>query len=247
VVRDPVFRPDRLQRLHEMEPTHFWFEGRRAIVDRLLTSAMPGGPRDVIDVGCGTGWLVERLVGQGHRVTGVDSRPEAIEAVRARCGDARAILADAASIPLPDGCADAVILLDVLEHVDDAAAIDEIRRLLRPGGLAIIGVPALPWLWSFRDEDAGHRRRYTRRSLRRVLQAGGLRPVGLRYFQFLLFPLVVLSRLIGRRTTRARDLEDRPPGIANWILGRVSLTDAVIGTHLEWPIGSSLVAVCRRA
>lgn len=242
-----MFRPDRLHRLHEMEPTHFWFAGRRAIVDRVLQATLPAGPKDVFDIGCGTGWLVERLAAQGHRMTAIDTRPEAIAAVRQRCGEARTILAGAERIPLPDGSADAVVLLDVLEHVDDAAALGEVHRLLRPGGLALIGVPALPWLWSFRDLDAGHRRRYTRAGLRRSLADGGLVLDGLRYFGFLSFPLLVLSRLVGRRSPGMRDMEDRPPRAANWLLERVSVADAMIGTRVHWPIGSSLVAVCRRA
>jgi SAM-dependent methyltransferase len=242
-----MFTQERLQRLHEMEPLHFWFAGRRAIVDRLLATASAAGPKDIVDIGCGTGWLVERLAAAGHRMTAVDYRPEAIDAVRDRCAHARAIVADASDVPLADGSADVIVLLDVLEHTDDSAALAEVRRLLRPGGVALIGVPAFPWLWSFRDEDAGHRRRYTRKSLRRVLKAEGLTPTELRYFQFLLFPVVVVSRWVGRRSARLRDVEDQPPRAVNWLLERVSIADAMLGTRVHWPFGSSLVAVCRRA
>ncbi len=244
---DPMFTPERLERLHEMEPLHFWFAARRVIVDRLLATETATGPKDVFDIGCGTGWLVERLAAAGHRMTAVDYRPEAIAAIRERCPGARGIVADAARIPLADGSADVIVLLDVLEHTDDSAALAEVHRLLRPGGLVLIGVPAFPWLWSFRDEDAGHVRRYTRKSLRKVLKSQGLTPTEVRYFQFLLFPIVVVSRWIGRRSARIRDVEDRPPRVVNWLLERVSVADAMVGTRVHWPFGSSLVAVCRRA
>ena len=248
-VPDPdhaMFSAERLERLHEMESCHFWFAARRVVVDRLLAQTLSPGPKDVFDIGCGTGWLVERLASAGHRVTAIDYRPEAVEAVRRRSPAARAIVADACAVPLDAGSADVVVLLDVLEHTDDAAALAEVYRLLRPGGVALIGVPAFQWLWSFRDDDAGHRRRYTRGSLRRVLRTHGLTPVGISYFQFLLFPVVALSRRLGGRSRCVRDVEDRPPRVLNWILERVSIVDAVIGTKVPWPFGSSLMAVCRR-
>jgi hypothetical protein len=104
----------------------------------------------------------------------------------------------------------------------------------------------MPSLWSYRDEAAGHLRRYTRRRLKSLLLEADLEPEQIRFFQFFLLPLVVGSRLLGRHGPRMRDFEDLPPAGLNWILTRVNTVEARLGQIVPWPGGSSLVAVCRR-
>jgi SAM-dependent methyltransferase len=238
------FRADRLQRIAEIEETHFWFRARRELVERLLARhlAVPGAL--VLDVGCGTGSLLPVLQASGYRPVGLDLRPEGIARLRTADPTAEVLEGDAERLPFPDGSLDAVLALDVLEHVDDRAALREASRALRPGGLLLVSVPAFPWLWSFRDEDAGHRRRYRRGELENRLVEAGFAPVDIRYFQALLFPLLATSRLLGRRGPRARDAEDRPPALVNRALAAVNRFEVLVG--VRWPWGSSLVAVARK-
>lgn len=85
-----------------------------------------------------------------------------------------------------EGSFDSVVCLNVLEHIeDDVAALVRFRRLLRPGGKAVVLVPALPWIYGAMDEQMGHFRRYTLGSLRRAFRAAGLRPVYGRYMNLI--------------------------------------------------------------
>jgi len=239
----PNFPRSRLLRLAEIERRHFWFVSRRLFLDRLLGRHLPDTGRLVLDLGCGTGSTVERLLSRGLRVIGLDRRPEGLLAVRRSRGDARLIRADGSLLPIEDGRVDAVLLLDVLEHSGESCLLDEVRRVLRPAGLVIATVPAMPWLWSHRDVAAGHLRRYTRRTLTAAFANARFLVRDIRYFQCLLFPLVAAARFLGRRGPLARDIEDRPPRIVNGALEWINRLEVSLGDLIRWPWGSSLAAV----
>jgi SAM-dependent methyltransferase len=240
------FDPERLAKIRDLERWHFWFAGRRDLVRGLLARHLEPAPQRLLDVGCGTGHLARELLAAGHHVTAVDFLPEALAAARADAPGVGLLRADAGRLPLGAGAFDAVTMLDVLEHVDDAAALAELRRVLRPGGLLVLTVPAFPWLWSHRDQAAGHRRRYTRGSLRAALGAAGFAPLELGAYQCALFPAVVASRLLGRRGPRLRDAEERPPALLNAALTWINRREAALGPG-RLPFGSSLAAACRRS
>ena len=240
------FSPERLSKLAQIERQHFWFAGRRELVDHLLEKHLSGSSQRILDLGCGTGSTLERLLGQGHCAVGLDMRPEGLEAMRRATPRARLIQSDVVRLPLVPDSLDAVLLLDVLEHLDDVAALAGVLGVLKPGSKIFITVPAMPWLWSYRDEAAGHLRRYTRERLTDLLTAAGLRVVEMRYYQFLLFPLVALTRTVGRRGPKARDFEELNVPVLNSLLTWVNKLEVRLGNHIHWPFGSSLVAVCQK-
>ena len=154
------FSEERLARVADMERWHFWFAGRQAILNQLWHRHVQGQCK-VLDVGCGTGHTLRELSRLGHRVVGIDARPEGLRALRREWPNADVVQAVAPHLPLVDETFDVILMLDVLEHTDDLALLAQSHRLLRPGGWVLLSVPALPWLWSYRDEAAGHLRRYT--------------------------------------------------------------------------------------
>lgn len=235
----------RLAKIRELEDWHFWFVGRRELVRGLLARHLDPAPQRLLDVGCGTGNLAGELLAAGHRVTALDRLPEALGAARAGARTVGLLRADAGRLPLRSGAFDAVTMIDVLEHVDDAAALAELGRVVRPGGLLVLTVPAAPWLWSHRDRAAGHLRRYTRSRLAAVLASAGFAPLELGAYQCALFPVVAASRLLGRRGPRLRDAEERPPALLNAALAWINRREAALGPG-RLPFGSSLAAACRR-
>jgi SAM-dependent methyltransferase len=239
------FSRERLERLAEIEGRHFWFAGRRVLVNRLLEKHLNGASR-VLDLGCGTGNMVEALMERGYRAVGLDLRPEGLSATRRTRAGSDLLRADAVRLPLARDAFDAVLILDLLEHVDDRVLMEEVRRVLRPGGVVLATVPAIPWLWSYRDAAAGHCRRYTRRRLARLFDEAGFTVLEMRYYQCLLFPVLVLFRALGKKGPRLRDAEERPNRAVNAILTRVNVLEAKLGDYLPWPWGSTLVAVCRK-
>lgn len=240
------FSEERLARLADMERRHFWFRGRQAMVERLWQRHVKG-PCRVLDVGCGTGHMAQWLSIRGHSVAGLDARPEGLRAMRRARPEADLVQAEAAHLPLADASFDVVLMLDVLEHVDDAASLKQVHRVLRPGGWVILSVPALPWLWSYRDLAAGHRRRYTRRQLQQRLIGACFDVRDMRFYQFLLMPLAMATRLAGRRGPRLRDLEERPPRLFNRIMTGANRLEARLSDWIAWPAGTSLLAACRKS
>jgi SAM-dependent methyltransferase len=246
-LRPVWFKRARLERLREIERWHFWFAGRRELIARLLREYAAAAGAVGLDLGCGTGGALPDLERDGRRVLGLDLRPEGLAATRQQRPACWLVQADADRLPLGEATVDVITALDVLEHVDDRAALAEIRRVLRPGGVAIITVPAMKWLWSYRDEDAGHRRRYGRRELQTRLAESGLAVVWLNHYQVFLLPLVALTRGLGRRGPALRDLEERRLPLLNGLLRSINRLEAWLSHRVSWPAGSSLVAVCKRS
>lgn len=188
----------------------------------------------MLDIGCGTGANLT-LAGAGVRTLGVDIHIEELAPGM--------LQGDAVSLPLRSRSVDVILALDVLEHVDDGALLEEAARVLRRGGRLILTVPAVSALWSVRDEAAGHRRRYSRSTLRAVVTRHGFRIRELRGFQFLLLPVVVLSRLTRPASTAARDFEDAPPHFLNRLFLAINRIEQLLPHWLQPPVGSSLALV----
>jgi len=144
----------------------------RLLVD-LLLSGRPG--RSILNAGAGQGSLSVRLEALGYEVTSVDASPNAVAVLRDRVAG-EAIYADITALPFRQAQFDAAVLGEVLEHVEnDEAALQEVARVVRPGGVVAISVPANPKLYGRSDEWAGHLRRYTRGDLLRACEVSGLR------------------------------------------------------------------------
>jgi SAM-dependent methyltransferase len=231
------FGADRLALIERLEGSHFWFAGRRALVERLLDRHLSRRGDAALDVGCGTGSFLPVLARYAEHVVGVDPlAEEGGELVRASAED----------LPFDPGSFDVVVALDVLEHVDDFTALSEVRRVLRPGGIVVLTVPALPMLWSARDELATHRRRYRRRELVRLVERAGLNVEETAYYQFMLLPLVVLSRALGRLRPAATIREEQPPELLNRVFVRVNQLEVRLGARLRLPAGSTLALAAQK-
>lgn len=240
-------------RFFAVEDRHWWFVGRRRIVlDQLAHSippadaCYPGGPegvRRILDIGCGTGGVLPHLAPFG-RAYGIDPSPEA-----ARYAQQRGVpiaLGSGFALPFRDGTFEAVLALDVIEHVeDDVGFLGEARRVLRPGGVAVLTVPALPWLWSSHDDVNHHFRRYVRATLERTVRAAGLEPVKISYYNSFLLPLAITRKIVHRLNGTGDHLENLP-GPANGVFRTILAAEKPIIGRMDLPIGASLVCTARR-
>ena len=228
-----------------MEGWHFWFRSREERLLSLLDLWRGAPDGRVLDMGCGTGHLSRTLRARRETVISLDMRFEP-------CVDAfgtdglSPVQADAVRLPFATGSFTTIVALDILEHVDDRAALDEMARVLAAGGQLFLTVPALTALWSYRDHAAGHQRRYNRTGLAQRVRAAGLDVLYVSYFQFFLLPLVWLSRLAGRTTSRASDIEERPRPLINATLLRCNRIENRLSARVQWPLGSSLILVGRK-
>jgi SAM-dependent methyltransferase len=147
-------------------------ELRERLLLDLFLSASPGP--EVLDAGAGQGTMAARLERLGYQVTGTDVSEAAVEALRARLSGPVAE-ASINHLPFDDESFDGAVVGEVLEHIeDDRGALAELARVLRPGGVLAVSVPANPALYGPSDEWAGHVRRYTRPALIEACAGAGL-------------------------------------------------------------------------
>jgi SAM-dependent methyltransferase len=237
------------RRMYEAEETQWWYAGMRAISLALLSAEWPDGDpegRRILDAGCGTGNNLAHFRRFG-RTVGVDLSDEALRFSRGRgVAVSRASLL---ALPFADATFDAVTSFDVLYHrwvEDDAAALREIARVVRPAGLVLLRVPALKMLWGAHDEAVHSRHRYTRGEVRRLLEAEGLEVLRLTYANTLLFPVIAVRRTLDRLLGRhGSDVGFLPPPI-EWTFRRLLGLEARIVRRLSLPLGASVFALARK-
>lgn len=241
---EPGFHP--YQR--SVEDWHFWYVVRREILANLLSELrLPAGAR-LLDIGCGTGGSALVLARYGEAI-GLDRELRSFRISMDRPYRHR-VVSGAETLPFADASFDAVVALDVLEHLDDdVGAAREIRRILKPGGAAIFFVPALSILWGHNDVVSHHRRRYTRRTLQEVLTAAGFRTSRLGYFNLLLFLPTLAVRLLDRLLPRvANQIEYQPhPSRLNGLLTRIFRLEVELLRRTELPIGTSVCCIAHKA
>ena len=245
-------KPAEYRRMYEAEESQWWYAGQRAIVAALLRrelgppSAGSVRPR-LLDAGCGTGGNLEALAGVARGI-GVDLAPEAIAFCRTR--GVTAVRGSVLALPLREASFEIVTSYDVIYHAwvsDDRAAVREMTRVLAPGGLLLVRVPALRALWGAHDRAVHSRHRYTRGEVRALLGAAGLQVVRLSYCNSLLFPLLFTRRTVDRWTGReGSDVQFLPP-LLERVFRRALLVEAgLLRSGLCLPIGASVVALARK-
>jgi SAM-dependent methyltransferase len=233
---------------HQAEDRHWWYRGRRTVLEGVLAELHLPARARILDAGCGSGRNMVELARHGV-VTGVELSQTSVELARAR--NAGEVLAGSVlEMPFAADSFDLAVSLDVIEHLeDDLDALRELRRVVAPGGALLVTVPAYPWLWSGHDEINHHHRRYTRRSLQRVAEQAGWRQARTTYFNSLLLPVAILLRVLDRLSTKTTESSLDlwvPPEPLNWLLERpLALEAALISRGGRIPAGLSLLAVFR--
>jgi SAM-dependent methyltransferase len=230
---------------YSLEDTHWWFQGRKEIVLDLLRRFAPVERPSILDVGCGTGGMSAAYAAAGPSV-GVDTAPEAAEFCTRR--GLPMLLASGAALPIRDASFDVVSALDVIEHIDDdAAVLGEMHRVCRPGGLLLLTVPAFSFLWSKHDDLNHHRRRYIRRQLGGCLAQAGFEPLRLSYYNALLLPAAVLRKFVLRFDNNGAACHlERVPEPVNGLFRRILTLERPLIAHMELPLGASLICAARR-
>jgi SAM-dependent methyltransferase len=151
-------------RYHELEASQWWFEARRDMVIRLMRKI--DKKANILEVGCSGGCLIKDMKDYGfERVSGVDISKAAIEVCEEK-GIKSVYLRDGIKTGFNDSQFDVVISSDVLEHIqDEVSALREWNRILKPGGILILFVPAFSFLWGEHDDANNHYRRYAKQGL----------------------------------------------------------------------------------
>jgi SAM-dependent methyltransferase len=234
--------------MYEAEERQWWYAGMRGISRRLLEPALPPRrPLRSLDAGCGTGRNVKLLEGYGPAV-GIDLSPDALAFARER--RAQVVRGSVLSLPFAAASFDVVTSFDVLYHrwvEDDTAAVAELARVLKPGGLLLVRVPALRMLWGAHDEAVHSRHRYTRPEVRRLLARGGLEVVHATYVNSVLFPLLLVRRTLDRWLGRSGSDVGFLPAPLELAFRAALAAEAQVAPHVGLPVGASVMALGRKA
>ncbi len=246
-------RPETFDLMAAIEQDHWWFEAKRALVADALSAALADADvlpdARILDVGCGTGATIAAL-GQGFGTAiGTDLDEYALFHARSNRAQLDVLAARAEALPFPDAVFDALVSLDVVEHVeDDVAALREYQRVVKPGAPLVLTVPAYMWAWSDHDVTLGHRRRYQQRTIEHATRAAGLELIRVTYFHSWLVPIaLVLRRTPARRLVRKPAEEASYVGpMTNRMLGRVARAERSVLRRGGLPCGLSLMVVACR-
>jgi SAM-dependent methyltransferase len=234
---------------HRAEDRHWWYRGRRSVLERVVAQLRLPARARILDAGCGSGRNMVELAHHGT-VTGIELSATSVSLARARHAG-EVIEGSVLQMPFAADSFELAASLDVIEHLeDDLSALRELRRVVAPGGALLVTVPAYQWLWSGHDEINHHHRRYTRRSLLQVAEQSGWELVRTTYFNSLLLPVAIalrgLDRLSSSKTTESSLDLWVPPAPLNWLLERpLTLEAALIKRGGRIPAGLSLLAVFR--
>ncbi len=223
---------------------------------RQLKQYMRSAAPVILEVGCSSGFLLESMRREipGALVIGSDYVRGPLEALSKRLAGVPLVQFDLVHCPLPDNCVDAVVLLNVLEHIEnDVQAVHHLHRILKPGGVAVIEVPAGPHLYDVYDKVLMHFRRYTLRGLKQLVGEAGLSVESASSLGAFLYPAFWWTKKRNRRYLDAPP-EKQKEVVASAIrkTGRSRLMEWVVGLEtwvgrwVSYPVGIRCLVTCRK-
>jgi SAM-dependent methyltransferase len=236
----------------DVEDRHWWFAGRRRIIDALLSSLALPKPVKILEVGCGTGGNFPMLAQYG------DVKAAEMNEFARNKAASRNIAKQVEPANLPQQAPfageqfDVIGMFDVLEHIDrDVDSLRVVRERLKDDGKLCLTVPAMPFLWSAHDVANHHKRRYTMRSLKDVVTRAGFTPNYTSYFNVWFFPAVALVRgvqkLFGDKNKPAKSDLSMPPEWINMICEKLFSTERFFIGKINMPFGVSLIMSASKA
>jgi SAM-dependent methyltransferase len=245
--------PAEYELMDAAEDGMWWY---RSLHGQILDTLDAAGPRPgrLLDAGCGTGGFLARLraTRPGQPAVGLEYFPDAAGRAAAKAGVPVSV-GSVNALPFADASFTTVVSLDVLSHgaVDPGQALAEMRRVLAPGGLLVVNLPAFDWLRSAHDLRVHNTRRFTTGGATLLLQAAGFTEVRPRYWNALLLPLMVVQRkLLARAPDHGSDVAPFPPWL-NRSLSAVTWLERRLQRwgerwNLGFPAGGSVLVTAIR-
>lgn len=259
--------------MDEVEGSHWWFVGRRCILESFLLGIigkLSGGMADrseppassggraatetvadrpsairILDIGCGTGANLEMLSKFG-RAEGVDVSDEALAFCFNKGLKAQKGLAE--FLPFADEKFDLTTALDVVEHLDDdIAGLKEMFRVTKRGGYSLVFVPAFMWLWGVQDDVSNHRVRYTKKQIVERLEIAGFSVERATYANLTFFAPILAGRTL-MKLARIRPESENNVNISalNGVFGKIFGSERFWLKNFDFPFGVSIVVVAKR-
>ena len=235
-----------------LEKTHWWFVARRAFIRKVISYFFQNKQLEFCEIGCGTGGNLPMLT-EFAQVDAVEMNSEARNIIMNKNNNPSLLSINEGHLPNNINLKktyDGVFSLDVIEHVeDDLSALQSLKPLIKKDGYLILTVPAYQWLWSEHDVANHHYRRYTKAKFEKLIKTAGYEIEYSSYFNTLLFPLAVLSRLFENLfTSKSKPRENTlnmPSAFTNTIFKRIFSLESCWAGKLKMPFGLSIIVVAK--
>ena len=240
--------------LASLEENNFWFKARNTILHHLFEKYIgKNNHKQVLEIGCGNGYVLRALQDLNYHLIGSEIYLDGLKNVRKRLPHIELIQLDARHMPFENQL-DAIGAFDVIEHIEeDHLVMQQVYKALKPNGYFLITVPQYLWMWSYLDDYAKHKRRYTQKELKNKLQQAGFQIEFISSFVTILFPFVYLSRLLKKNKPLEQvTIEDviqefKIPSWLNKLFYQLMLIDTwFIKQGIPLPFGNSLVVVAKK-
>ncbi|MFC5520591.1 class I SAM-dependent methyltransferase [Polaromonas jejuensis] len=233
----------------------FWVRSRNRLFKKIVQNNLVTSHKTkFLEIGCGTGGFIQKIVeNENLEITGSEIYLKGLLYAKKNLPAVEFVQFDVTKGVIGEAF-DLIVAFDVLEHIEnDVAAISNINKMLHEGGRVIVTVPQHMFLWSQLDEIVKHKRRYSRRELVTKLQENGFDISYCTSFLFVLFPLMLISRMFdkGRSQSKSDDLalgkRVNFSKILNWIFDCfMRIDEALIGLGISLPFGGTLVVVAKK-
>lgn len=245
--RTQIMKTERLLKYDKLGRDHWWLTSKYTILSDLLKRCYSKSyPDKMLDIGCGSGVFLDHLKKFNNDAFGLDLNYDILKVFCKRNHDVKTVVADAVDLPFKKSSFDLVTLIDVLEHVDDdTGLITGIKKILNPGGLLLISVPAYNALYGKHDRLYGHKRRYNRKELTSLLEKTGFKILRTTYFQ----PAFVIPLWFKRKifvSVSDKDDFSTVPRPINQILTKLLCMEKYFLRKFDIPFGTTLACFCKK-
>lgn len=235
------------KKMYEIEDTHWWFSAKRQYIDIVLKKFFKNkSGLKILDVGCGTGAVIEYLRFKNQQAMGIDASSIAVDYCRQK--NLPVEKSEAHKTKFSEEVFDVVLALDLLEHLENPEeAIKEMKRILKQGGLLIITVPAHQFLWSYHDVSLHHKKRCDKDSLADLFKGGFFIEL-ISWIHALILPPVIIIRLRNKLMGLDSGSDVKQNGkIVNLIMKFLYVFELGFFNIFNYlPFGLSLIIVARK-
>ncbi len=241
-------RTDPFQVNSQKADRHWWMVGKYDFIAHSVDHCVgPGNASTlVLDGGCGGGFPASRYAA-GNRVVGIDADINALHKSTER-GMRSAVQSEVVNLPIRNSSVDRFFMIDLIEHVeDDRMVMEEVHRVLKPGGILVLVAPAGPSLYDSHDRRYGHFRRYRLAEIERLGHTTKFENLLVSYWGVLLFPLLWLIRKARGFLFPGKHYDDfaDPLEWINRLLIKYLHLESSLVRSFRFPFGISIIAIFR--
>lgn len=227
--------------IYKLEKDNWWYASKRNLFSKIINS-FDKKFKNSLDIGCGVGSNLEILKKFSKSVVGIDNSKKAIDYCKHK-GLKNVSVMNASKLKFKKDSFDLILCSDILEHVDDKNVMEEVFRVLKPGGIFICSVPAHNYLWGPTDRISNHLRRYEKKELNNLFK-NNFTKLKLSYWNFFMFlPNFLFTKISINKKNYSKNSLELIPKFLNNIFYRLLLIENNLFFKIKIPQGVSLIGI----